>query len=165
MSKHNVRTYIGYVIYIILFLVGASTGGGPGPWPPGPPKSGPGILTLTLSLTFDLSAPKHVTSRISFHVPSLKTSGSLVFELCCAADKQIDRQTNKQTNRQTDSNILVFSPPTPTDRVGVGNKLIKTQLGRKQLYKTNKSVCNMCPKIAIFIHYVKSYTGTKDKIQ
>ena len=45
----------------------------------------------------------------------MNTLGSFVFELCCG---KTDRQTDIQTNKQTDSKIL----PTPTDRVGVGNK-------------------------------------------
>jgi len=42
--------------------------------------------------------------------------------LSYVADKQTNRQTDRQTNKQTDSKII----PTPTVRVGVGNKYVTT---------------------------------------
>jgi len=77
------------------------------------------LLTLTVTLNFDLSTQNHVTCRISqghslYQVWTLWGHSFLSY----AADKQTERQRDKQTNKQTDSKIL----PTPTDIVGVSNK-------------------------------------------
>ena len=57
------------------------------------------LLTLTSTLTFDLSSPKphhlYTISPRSFHIPSLKSLGSFVFELRCGKRK---RQTDKQAD-------------------------------------------------------------------
>jgi len=63
------------------------------------------LLTLTITLTFDLSTQNHTTSRISESHYQVWTLWDHSF-VSYAADKQ----TNKQTNGQTDSKIL----PRPT---------------------------------------------------
>jgi len=69
------------------------------------------LLTLTLTLTFDLSTQNHATCRISqghflYHVWTLWDHSFLSYAA-----------TNRQTDKQTDTKIL----PTPTDTVGMGN--------------------------------------------
>jgi len=70
-----------------------------------------------VTLTFGLltSEAYHFHPKI-IPIPSLKTLGSFVAELCCGqAD---NKQTNRQTVKHTDSKILL----TPADIVGIGNE-------------------------------------------
>jgi len=71
------------------------------------------VLLLTLTLTFDLSAPNHTTCRISpaVHQRSFPIDYQ-VWTLCCHSF--LSYAADKQTNRQTDSTIIVY-PRRPTE--------------------------------------------------
>ena len=76
-------------------------------------------------LTFDLSTPNHIISRISqgIHYTKFEHFGIIRFWVILRVDKQ--------TNKQTEANILT----TPTDSVNVSNNIPQNTTGMNATVK------------------------------